>query len=183
MKNFKTIIVTTIILTLICAIATGALALTNELTADRIAAASKKAEQTAMNQMIKAEKFEQGTVKLDDSDYVYYVAKSGDETLGHVFTVEGKGYGGVIKVMVGFGTDGKIIAAKVLEANDETPGLGQNVTKESWVKQFKGTVPPLQVKQQINAVTGATISSKAVTECVNFAHELYKKVMEGGKNG
>ena len=183
MKKFLNIILTTVILTIICAVATGALALTDSFTRDRIASASIKAEKAAMSQMIKDVEFESGVVTLEDVEHTYYKATSNGETAGYIFTVMGKGYGGDLKVMVGFDEKGDIIDVKVLEANDETPGLGQNVTKNDFLKQFAGNKTPLEVKKEINAVTGATISSRGVTDCVNFAGELYKNVTEGGNNG
>ena len=135
MKNVKNIIVTTVILTLICAIATGALAFTNSLTADRIANAARKAEQEAMERVVQADEYTQGTVSLN-GEHTYYTAKSGGETVGYIFTVSTHGYGGAINVMTGVGTDGKVIAVEVLDASNETPGLGQNVTRDSFWEQF-----------------------------------------------
>ena len=183
MKSIKNIIVATLVLTIICAVSAGALALTNDITKDRIASANRKAEQTAMAKMIKGAEFKEDKVTVKDVEHTYYEAKVNDETKGYIFTLTGKGYGGDLKVMVGFDPNGTIIGVKVLEANDETPGLGQNVTKNDFLSQFTGGKAPLEVKKQINAVTGATISSRGVTECVNFAAELLNEVLEDGQNG
>ncbi len=183
MKNIKNIIVTTIILTLICAVATGALAFTNDLTAKRIEKLAAEAEQKAMSRVISADKYEQDTVSLN-GEHTYYTAKSGGKTVGYIFTVSSNGYGGAVKVMTGVGTDGKVIAIEVLDASNETPGLGQNVTKDSFWEQFKGQSGELAVKQEVTPVTGATISSKAVTESVNQALRLYDVIAkEDGSNG
>ncbi len=183
MKNVKSIIVTTVILTLICAVATGALAFTNELTADRIAKASNEAERKAMARIVEADEYAEDTVSLN-GEHVYYTARSGDQAVGYIFTVSTNGYGGAVKVMTGVGTDGKVIAVEVLDAANETPGLGQNVTRKSFREQFKGQSGELTVKQEITPVTGATISSRAVTESVNQALKLYEAVVkEDGSNG
>lgn len=183
MKNLKSIIVTTIVLTLICAIATAGLALTNDLTAGRIEKLAAEAEQKAMGRIIKADEFTLSTIEFN-GEKTYYTAVTGGKTVGYIFTVSSYGYGGDVKVMTGIGTDGKIIAIEVLDAANETPGLGQNVAKKNFWEQFKGQQGQLAVKQEITPVTGATISSKAVTNSVNEALKLYDAIVkEDGNNG
>ena len=181
MKSLKTIIITTLILTLICAVATAGLAFTNDLTAGRIEKLAAEAEQKAMGRIIEADGFTQKTVELNGTQ-TYYVAEKNGETVGYVFTGSANGYGGAVKVMTGIGLDGKIIAIEVLDAANETPGLGQNVTKKTFWEQFKGQQGELAVKQEIAPVTGATISSKAVTSVVNDALKMYNTIVkEDGK--
>lgn len=183
-KTIKTIAVTTVILTLICGIAAAGLALVNELTADRIAAAEQKAEQEAMTRVVTADEFSENKITVNGVEHKYYTAVKDGTQIGYIFTVSKHGYGGNVKVMTGIGTDGKIIAVEVLDASGETPGLGQNVTKKTFWEQFKGLSGSLAVGGNVEAVTGATISSKAVTSCVNEALDLYKAaVEEGGSNG
>lgn len=182
MKSLKSIIVTTIILTLICGIAAAGLAFTNDLTADKIEKLAQETEEKAMKRVISADSYEKNTVELN-GEHEYYTAKSGGETVGYIFIVSTNGYGGAVKVMTGIGADGKIIAVEVLDASNETPGLGQNVTRKSFWEQFKGKSGALTVKQDIEPVTGATISSKAVTQSVNDALELYNVIKEDGNNG
>ncbi len=182
MKNFKSIVVTTFILTLICAISAAGLAGTNELTAKRIAEADKKAEQQAMSRIIDVDKFTEATVTVNGIENTYFIAGN-ENTYGYIFTVSHNGYGGPIKVMTGVDLDGKVIAVEVLSASDETPGLGQNVTKKTYWEQFKGLSGKAVVGNNgnIEAVTGATFSSKAVAECVNDALNMYKVIIEEGE--
>lgn len=181
MKKVLNIIVTSIVLTLICGIATAGLAFTNDLTAGRIEKLAAKTEQKAMGRIIEADKFDKSTVELN-GEQTYYTAVKNGETVGYIFIVSAHGYGGDVKVMTGIGPDGKVIAIEVLDASNETPGLGQNVTKEDFWEQFKGQSGQLEVKQEINPVTSATISSKAVTKCVNEALKLYELITkEDGK--
>ncbi len=182
MKSLKTIIITTIILTLICGIAAAGLAFTNNLTADRIEKLAIETEKKAMERVISADSYEKNIVKLN-GEHEYYTAKSGSETIGYIFIVSTNGYGGAVKVMTGIGVDGKVIAVEVLDASNETPGLGQNVTRESFWAQFKGKSSELTVKQDIEPITGATISSKAVTQSVNDALKMYNVIKEDGNNG
>ena len=79
--------------------------------------------------------------------------------------------------MTAIGNDGRIIEISILDVANETPGLGQNVTKEAFYSQYSGKTADVEVLKngadssvnQINAWTGATISSKAVNRAVNEA--------------
>ncbi len=180
MKNIKSIIVTTIILTVICAISAAGLAGTNELTAKRIAEADKKAEQKAMSRIIEADNYTEGKITVNGVENTYYIAEN-DNTYGYIFTFSHNGYGGPVKVMTGVDMNGKVIAIEVLSASDETPGLGQNITKKSYWEQFKGLSGEATIGGNVEAVTGATFSSKAVAECVNDALDMYKAITEEGE--
>ncbi len=84
------------------------------------------------------------------------------------------GYGGDLTVMVGFDSEGRITGSTVLQ-HVETPGLGAKLTEESFRDQFIGMQPgvaPLAVTQDgghVDAITAATISSRAFVEAVNRA--------------
>ncbi len=182
MKNVKQIMVTTLILTVICAVSAAGLAFTDSLTSKRIVEAEKRAETEAMERVLPAEGYTAATVTVNGVEHTYYVAVSSEETVGYVFSVQKNGYGGKVKVMTGIGSDGKITAVEVLNASDETPGLGQNVTKNSFSEQFVGIKDSATIGANIEAVTGATISSKAAVGCVNEALELYTCITEGGQN-
>ena len=114
--------------------------------------------------------------------YTYFRAQNGDETVGYAFTLSANGYGGAVKCVVGVEKGGKITAVEITDVSNETPGLGQNATKTSFTDQFKGKSAELSVvksgakENEVQAVTGATITSRAVTKSVNLALELYKQI-------
>ena len=92
--------------------------------------------------------------------------------------VSEKGYGGTVKLMVGFKKDKKtVISYRKLEAS-ETPGLGMKLTDPEWSKQFKGKDgTALKVKKdggEIEAITAATITSRAVCEAIADARSKLK---------
>lgn len=180
MKKIKSIIITTVILTLICVISAAGLAFTNDLTAERVAGLAKKAEESAMTRIVAAEKYESATVTVNEVEHTYYKA-SGEGVNAYIFTNSANGYGGQVKVMTGIDFDGKIIAIEVLSAADETPGLGQNVAKLSFWEQFKNLSGETTVGGNVQAVTGATYSSKAVCECVNEALDLFDTITKEGE--
>lgn len=176
------------VLLAICIIIPLALSLANKITVNRIAELEKKNEAETMSGLISADSFNEKAIGLDGSEneLTYYVAERGDTVLGYVFKTSAKGYGGEITVMTAVNTDGTVKAVAVSDASEETPGLGQNVTKESFYSQFTSLTGGISAvkngadysNNEINAVTGATISSKAVTRAVNEALENYNSVKE-----
>lgn len=177
-KN-KEILIPTATLFLICLVITAALGVTNYFTVGRIAALEKKAQAEAMNLLLPADEY----APIEDG--ISYCAVKESETIGYIFTTVEKGYGGEIKVMTAVGIDGAVNAVTVLSAGDETPGLGQNVTKKAFLDRYIGHFKGIEVVKnnadsslnQIDAVTGATISSKATTRAVNKALEMYENLV------
>lgn len=186
--NFDSIIKPTFVLFAICLITALALASANLITSPKIAELEKQNLEKTMKKVITAEEYPKNTVSDKNEDITYYTAVNNGETEGYIFTFTEKGYGGEINVMTAIGNEGKIIAVEILDASDETPGLGQNVTKEDFCSRYKdkiGTVTAVKnnanpEKNEIDAVTGATISSKAVTRAVNRAVETYGKITDNG---
>lgn len=164
-----------IVLLVICIVIPLALAVTNKITAARIAELDEKNETEAMKRLISAETYEKKELKADDETVVYTVASDGEEVRGYIFTVSAKGYGGDVSVMTAVNPDGSVKAVEILDVSNETPGLGQNAAKESFYSQFASKTADIELVKgtatgnQVNAVTGATITSKAVTKAVNEA--------------
>lgn len=107
--------------------------------------------------------------------------KDGNGIAGYVITaVSNAGYGGDIKVMVGINDALKVTRIKILESS-ETAGLGANASKPKFSGQFEGADSKLTVvkgvagENEISAISSATITSKAVTSCVNAAIEVAQK--------
>jgi len=122
-----------------------------------------------------------------DGDTLYlYPARQGDTLVGTaVETFSKKGFGGMIRIMVGFEPDGTIHNVAVLE-HKETPGLGEKMDrkKSDWSVQFEGKNPAdfkLSVTKDggdVEAITASTISSRAFCDAVTRAYNIY---MKGGK--
>jgi electron transport complex protein RnfG len=94
---------------------------------------------------------------------------------GKAIAVSPRGYSNTINLLVGIDARGKVIGIKVL-GQQETPGLGANIVKPEFLKQFigKSARDPIEVKNDIDAITGATISSRAVCKGVREALEKTK---------
>ncbi len=173
--NWKDIFKPIIVLTSICIIIPLALALTNYVTVDKISKLAKENQINAMENLVSAEEFSNQTITTDDgASTEYAVAVNGGNPSAYIFTLSAKGYGGDVSVMTAIDISGKIIGVDILDASNETPGLGQNVTKENFYSQFTEKNGEITVvkngadasKNEINAVTGASISSRAVTSAV-----------------
>ena len=124
-------------------------------------------------------------VKDKERDYTFYIARRGTNTVGAAFVSRSvHGYAGPIDVVVGVLPNGTINAIDVLKCR-ETPSLGTRVAEPKFKDQFKGrsasdTVWAKVRKDggEIQAVTGATISSRAVTEAVKAGLDAFAKHRE-----
>jgi len=117
----------------------------------------------------------QTNTKFKDIDAIY-VASANGETVGLVARVLPAGYGGKITLLVGIGTDLNVAGIKVV-SHSETAGLGSEIVREPWLAQFigKGASGALAVNKdggEIQAVSSATISSRAVVRGVNAVRDL-----------
>lgn len=114
-----------------------------------------------------------------------YPANKGGKAVGYAIrSYSHKGYGGDVWLMVGLSPDGSIHNIVVLD-HKETPGLGSKMSNPKFKDQFNGKNPDnfsLKVKKDggdVDALTGATISSRAFSGAVHLAYEAYSK---GGKH-
>lgn len=164
-----------VMLFIITAVVAALLAGANILTRDQIAENARIAEQNALQEVLEAESFEpsatQALVLVDFAQPVTgaYFAKNGDEVVGFCVKVATTGYGGKIELMFGVDTSMTITGVSVL-SHAETAGLGANVTKPEFRELFVGkkeigkVVKSGAKDNEIQALSGATISSEAVAE-------------------
>lgn len=174
----------------ICLVAAILLGATNFITADKIAQTAYNQKQESLKQIFPdATSFsDEQTYNADGVDFTYYdVLDNNENTLGKVFICSSKGYGGQVEVMTGISADTSVKKVIILSMNDETPGLGQNASKPDFLDQFAGKTGNLSwVKQdpdknQIQGVTSATFTSKAVISCVNASLSAFEQI-NGGAN-
>ena len=120
----------------------------------------------------------------------YFVAKKGNEVIGYVVQSFGKGYSSYIDTLIAVDKDFKVQKINILH-HAETPGLGDEIESESFKGQFKDKdlahlkVLKTDTKDYIQAISGATISSRAVTEDAvkNGVEALIKNVKGGAEHG
>lgn len=141
-----------------------------------------KAKNDAMKELVRdAESF-----KAIDGKEGWYAGMKGGKVIAYVVPAQGKGYGGVIQMLTAVTGDGKILDYKVLK-HAETPGLGDKMTEPKFRNQFAGkTAKDMEVvkvptDKNIQALTGATITSRAVTNGIREAAEAVAAYSAGQK--
>lgn len=128
-----------------------------------------------------------GDWSIHEKHAEYYIAKKGDKVIGYVVESFGKGYSSYIDTLIAVDKDFKVQKINILH-HAETPGLGDEIETDWFKDQFKDkTIDHLKVlkvetKEDIQAISGATISSRAVTEDAvkNGVAFLMKTFKEGG---
>lgn len=153
----------------------------NQVTAPQIEKNNEATRAAAMAEIIPDAEFveaEPSEVPAPDKNTpaiqnIYEAQKDG-ETVGYCMEVLPSGFGGTLTVVVGINLDGTVAGAKVT-SHAETPGLGAKAQSDpTWIVQFAGQAADgsLAVTKDggtINSITGATITSRAVTLAVNTA--------------
>jgi len=181
-----------VILCVICLVTTGLLSMTYELTReerDRQKEIAANANRLAL--FPEAASF--AAVDLADplpADLLEAtLAKTADGSLmGYLFVGTRRGYGGQVPVMIAIDEAGTIVGVRVM-SNEETPGLGKKVEQSAFLSQFVSykadVLFALKVENNqqipIDAISGATISSRAVTESVNTAVRFFQELNKGGQ--
>lgn len=191
-----------VVLLVICAVAGAVLAVVDGITRDRIAAqATIRLQQALRDVLAEADEFQDETealslVKTEASVggkppfaivQKMYAGYSQGEHSGFAFMCHPAGYGGVIETVVGVSASGNVRGVSVIR-HSETPGLGANVTNSEFQRRFVGIPAGTEVKVkkdggQVDAITGATVSSRAVADAVNEALRVFEVVCDKGALG
>lgn len=177
----KEIIKLGVILFIITACSAMVLGFAHEITKEPIAKQVQATREEAMRQTLsQAENFKQVDVNFPEGSRILEInaGYKGDNLEGFAIKVAPKGFGGSIEIMVGVSKDGIVQGIKILK-HSETPGLGANAEDPSFSSQYEDKSGRLSVTKgtpggdnQIQAMTGATITSKAVTDGVNEVLQL-----------
>ena len=196
-KNILSMFIITLVAVLL-------LAVVNQVTRDPIAQAEINArnavyetvmeEATSFGEIMSEEEIaENGEKALADAGITAceinhaMEAMNGDEKIGYVIAATSKsGYGGDIQIAVGITSDGVITGFSVI-SHSETAGLGSKSTEPEFAGQFSGkkaeTIEFVKgggaSGQQIDAISGATITTTAVTQAVNSAIAFYNTCLKG----
>ncbi len=192
-STFKNMVVC---LTVICVVSSALLAGVYALTKAPIEKANADKLNSAIGEVLPpfATLSEEKSVGFDGKEYSYYsVADESGNVLGYAVMSAAGGFGGPVSLMVGVLNDGTVYNTKTL-SHSETPGLGAKCTEPSFADQFRNLDPSakkLSVKKDggdIDAITAATITSRAYVEAVSLAVSVSKAIAseeadknEGGK--
>ena len=160
------------------------LSITNEFTADIIAAGQLEKKNESMAKVIPAAEYR--LVSNEPGSYELYSATIKDKTVGYAVSLSESGYGGDIDMMIGILPDGTVNGVNIIEMS-ETPGLGDNAKKPAFTDMFNGTkeseIALTKDGGKIEALSGATVTSRAVTKGVKRAVEIVNTEITGGESG
>ena len=188
----------TLVLTLVAVVMGGILAFVNHLTEGPIAEQKEKALadgiKTVMvcNDLVvaKTDEVKQNVDGKELTYIIYQVKDTQGKDLGAAVQSSTMGFGGNLKVLVGFNPEGQILGYTLLE-HAETPGLGAKA--DLWFQKGqkgdiigKSPAEPLTVSKdggQVDAITASTITSRAFLKAVNNAYNAYKVTPTDGETG
>ena len=188
----KYIIKLTVTLFVTCVVVAGLLGLVNMVTKDKIAAINWENTQTAMKAVVADPDNTEFSEALENTDAMSAAAKAAGGTLDSVYEVlvggENAGYAikvvasgsqGNIEMMVGVDAEGVVTGVSIVD-NSETSGIGSKVMSNEPLSSGVGVLDQFQGKsaaadgtltvgKNVDAISGATVSSKGVTAGVNAA--------------
>ena len=186
--TFFNMVISLVVITIISGFALGFI---NDLTVGPIAEAKLERKVNALklvlpefdnNPVADVQKIKSENVKDSIEIFPAYLKK---EFVGAaIIGITDKGFSGIIKIMVGFNPNGDIQNIVVLEQK-ETPGLGTKIKDEKFLKQFRNKNPSsFNVKVtkdggEVDALTGATITSRAFGDAVQMAYDEFEKNNKG----
>jgi len=174
-------------LLIITAIAGIILGFANSLTKDAILENSKINKDDLKAILAQAESIRDIEFTETETVKEVYEAVNGSEVVGHVLKVTTKGFHGPVDFVIAISADDKVSGIKVL-SHSETPGLGAKIEEEKFITRFSGKdiaedlvvvkVTPNN-ENEVEAISGATTSSKASVRAVNDAIRFYKENIKG----
>ena len=110
-----------------------------------------------------------GDWSIHEKHSEYFIARKNNEVIGYIIQSFGKGYSSYIDTLIAVDTDFKVIKISIL-GHAETPGLGDEIETDTFKNQFAGKdtehlkIVKTETADYVQAISGATISSRAVTE-------------------
>lgn len=151
-----------LILGFICFLSSSVLAIVNNVTEPKIRQQKEKEESSAFNELMpESLAFK---ARYQDEKIIYYAAYDGNNQLnGFIVKAKTRGYSSDIETAASLNFKLEIIGIKIL-FQDETPGLGNRITETAFLGQFQGK--SADTLNEAQAITGATISSRAVINSV-----------------
>ena len=172
------------VLTIICLVVAGIVAYVYESTKEQIKINNmiNKAQLAIVSPECDSIEDVTAEYPVDDTIFEVYKALKGTDTVGYIYKTRVTGYKPDLTTLIGLNNEGNVVAA-IVTSHAETGGLGANVVNQPFIGQFAGKNTEKEFKvvktapaaeNEIQAVSGATISSTAVVLAVNTAVSSYK---------
>ncbi|MGL4774591.1 MAG: RnfABCDGE type electron transport complex subunit G [Clostridium sp.] len=175
------------ILLVITSVAGLLLGFANDLTKEAIIENSKLNKDDLAYIMPEATAVQDSSLEINEVVTEIYEAVNGSNQIGYVFKVTTKGFHGPVDVVVAISNEDKVTGIKIL-THSETPGLGARIEEEGFLSKFKNleTKEDLTIvktsptkESEVEGISGASVSSKAVGTAVNDAVRYYKENVKG----
>lgn len=176
------------VLFVITLLASGGVGAVYMITKEPIAVAQQNATREALKLVLPPfDTTVDEALEVDELPVTIHTAMAADQVVGYaVESMTKNGFSGVVRLMVGFTPDGEVINIQVLEQS-ETPGLGTKMADEGnpLLLSFQGKYPAqmnMSVKKDggdVDALTAATISSRAYVDAVRRAYNAYVQKVGG----
>ncbi|MGG7177824.1 RnfABCDGE type electron transport complex subunit G [Clostridium paraputrificum] len=176
------------ILLLITSIAGFLLGFANDATREAIIENSRISKEDLKLILPAASSIKESKVEGNESiTEVYEALNDGNESVGHVFKITTKGFHGPVDLVIAISKDDKVSGMKVL-SHSETPGLGAKITEPKFGSQIKDLPIEEDIEivkvapskdNQVEGVSGASVSSKAVGTAINDVIRFYKENIKG----
>ena len=168
---------------IIAAISTALLGFARDLTLEPIQNQRRRTQENTMKEILtEAAEFKELEIKKTGSISRIFEGRTGGQLVGYVVELSPSGYSGAIDIMAGISVSKNELAGLRVLRHTETPGLGALAVKENFYSKYDGKkLVPLRVvrvspgENDIEAITGATITTRAITEAVNEAIEWYNR--------
>lgn len=189
------IIKLSLILFFVAGLAAGILAFYDTVTKPKIEKIEAKGKKDAMSYVLpQGKQFKEIKFSKESSESYFKALDENGSLVGYIFVAKGPGFSGIIETMVGTDTNFKIIGIKVLK-HSETPGLGAETqvikygdTKPFFETWFTGKNSLKVVvekddntsKDKVQAITGATITTRAVCNSINKYSQIVEKLVKKG---
>ena len=170
-----------ITLLIVTVVSAGALSVTNNFTKEIIDEKALEKNLAYMREILPdADDFkvveDPAIADIKEVEEAYEAVKGGD-TSGYVIKTKTQGYGGDVIILTGINIDGTIAGIRVA-SQSETPNLGTKITEDEFGSQFEGlgAEKELKLNEDVDQVSGATISSRAAINGVNASIRLFEKM-------
>ena len=184
----KDILKPAIALIIISSVAAGMLGYVNSITLKAIEAQILQAQADSMNQVLPNASSFGDTIAINEGiiDSITPALDQNGDTIGYAIAITTTGFGSGLQLMYGINSeDNSITGLSIISSENETPGLGANINNPEWTDQFIGKSGNISVTQDggdIDAISSATITSRAVTDAATTALNFYEQNLKGGNN-
>ncbi len=120
--------------------------------------------------------------EFEYEDNLFFVVREGGNVIGMAHAAVGSGYGGDMEVLVGMDDNADIVGLNVIE-HSETPDLGDRVMQDDFKQRFVGLGynDSIEIGEDIDSLTGATVSAEAMAEAAREAVDLTFSALRSGE--